>query len=46
MSCQTPLGPGGTRLCSLHILEWRTGGFVEIDVRVTDAIDVRRHTSR
>ena len=25
---------------SLHILEWRTGGFVEIAVRVTDAIDV------
>jgi glycosyltransferase involved in cell wall biosynthesis len=25
---------------SLHILEWRTGGFVEIAVRLTDAIDV------
>ncbi len=25
---------------SLHILEWRTGGFVEIAVRVADAIDV------
>jgi hypothetical protein len=25
---------------SLHVLEWRTGGFVEIAVRVTDAIDV------
>jgi glycosyltransferase involved in cell wall biosynthesis len=25
---------------SLHILEWRTGGFVEIAVRVTDAFDV------
>ena len=25
---------------SLHILEWRTGGFVDISVRVSDAIDV------
>ncbi|HEY4603349.1 MAG TPA: glycosyltransferase [Blastococcus sp.] len=30
---------------SLHIVEWRTGGFVDIAVRVSDAIDVHHVVS-
>jgi glycosyltransferase involved in cell wall biosynthesis len=32
--------PGVPVVDSLHILEWRTGGFVNIATRVSDAIDV------